>query len=106
MFPPDSELYYSQDKPRIRKARASTTEGRFYERIKIWKDYSVGYPVTHLRPPFRFPRLRHAFHWFLHNVPVHFLLGICPCRLTFKIHDWSSERLNATHMYKLINDIK
>lgn len=60
----------------------ATSYGRFYIRLeKFKKAYRW------------FPRTRHAFWWLVHNFIAHLLLCI-PVKLTFRFHDWTSDRLN------------
>lgn len=37
---------------------------------------------------------KHRFWWILHNCFAHIAIGLFPCKLSFKLHDWTSERLN------------
>ena len=59
------------------------SEYRYNERIKKFK-----------RDKLKFPRLTHKLHWLLHNVIIHPLLGILPCKATIRFHDLSSKALN------------
>ena len=56
--------------------------GRFHKRIEKFKN----------RP---FPYAQHYFWWIFHNCVAHMLIGVCPVSWTFKLHDWTSKKLNA-----------
>jgi hypothetical protein len=61
----------------------STTESRYISRAhNIWDTR-------------RFGGIRYYFWWVIHNTVVHPVLGLVPCRLTFKWHDWASRKLNG-----------
>jgi hypothetical protein len=61
----------------------STTESRYVSRAyNIWDKKKFG-------------GIRHYFWWVVHNTVVHPMLGIAPCQLTFKMHDWASRKLNG-----------
>ncbi len=68
----------------LEEAKVLGSEGRYAKRIEKFRAKGVS-----------FPRLRHYFWWVFHNVGAHGLLAICPCRWTFRFHDWTSVRLNA-----------
>lgn len=40
------------------------------------------------------PTLRHTGWWWLHNCVAHMAIGLAPCAATFRLHDWTSKRLN------------
>jgi hypothetical protein len=65
------------------EAKVLGSEGRYAKRIEKFRAKGV-----------RFPRLRH-YIWVVHNIFAHGMLAICPCRWTFRFHDWTSIRLNA-----------
>jgi hypothetical protein len=75
------------------KVSGKTTVLRYEQRKVLWRIYSNG------GKRFRFPAIRHRLHWLFHNIPVHILIGLFPCKATFSLHDWSSNRLNAVHYY-------
>lgn len=61
----------------------STTQSRYASRAyNIWGTRRLG-------------GIRHYFWWVVHNSVVHPLLGIAPCMVTFKLHDWASRKLNG-----------
>lgn len=61
----------------------STTESRYVSRAyNIWDKKNLG-------------TIRHYFWWIVHNSVVHPLLGLVPCVVTFKLHDWASRKLNG-----------
>ena len=66
------------------EAKALGSEGRYAKRIEKFKLAGK-----------RFPRLQHYAWWVLHNIGAHGLLAVCPCRWTFRFHDWTSIKLNA-----------
>lgn len=66
-------------------------EGRFAARIEKFRKYGS-----------RAPLLSHYCEWLFHNMVAHGLLAIAPCRWTFRLHDWSSRRLNAEHLKQRI----
>jgi hypothetical protein len=80
------------------KANGKTTEIRYEQRKRIWRDYA-GQMSYLTKSQVKFPALQHRFHWLLHNIPIHILIGLFPCKTTFKLHDWSSDRLNALHYH-------
>jgi hypothetical protein len=41
------------------------------------------------------PWLRHRFWWITHNLFIHPLIAVYPCRTTFTLHDWSSRRMHG-----------
>jgi hypothetical protein len=66
------------------EAKKLGSEGRFYARIDKFKE---------AKKPL--PRTQHLFWWVFHNCVTHFLLGVCPVKYSFQLHDWSSRKLNA-----------
>lgn len=70
------------------KANAKTTEARYKQRIQMWETRCKEAGVS-------FPMARGIFHWVLHNTLIHILIGLFPCHLTFRLHDWSSDALNC-----------
>lgn len=66
------------------EAKVLGSEGRYAKRIEKFKARGD-----------RFPRLKHYCWWFIHNVFAHGFLAICPCRASFRFHDWTSIKLNA-----------
>ena len=66
----------------IKMGNEDGSEERFHERIAIHKEKEV--PVQH-----------HHFWWFMHNCVAHFLIGICPIKLFFRFHDWTSKKIMA-----------
>ena len=61
-----------------------TSKERFWWRLKMGKKNRVS-----------FWRLKYAFYWWLHNVPIHILIGFFPITPFFKLHDWSSDKLHG-----------
>lgn len=66
------------------EARKLGSQGRYYKRIEKFKASGKSWPRT-----------RHQFWWVFHNCVAHTLLGLFPCQWTFRLHDWTSVRLNA-----------
>jgi hypothetical protein len=64
-----------------RDTKRRSTKGRFDLRIEDHK--SAGVHV-----------LTHHFHWVLHNLVIHPIIAVCPFTWAFKLHDWSSSKLN------------
>lgn len=63
----------------------STSEDRFYMRIRRWKLYTGG------------SALGHHWWWFVHNCIAHPAIGLCPTTKTFQFHDWTSVKINGDH---------
>jgi hypothetical protein len=59
---------------------------RYLHRLRLWTK------VFHKGK--RLPKLQHHVWWLLHNCLAHPAIGFIPCRWTFKLHDWTSHRLN------------
>lgn len=57
---------------------------RYLHRIRLWKEIHQ----------IERAGLKHRLWWVLHNCFAHILIGLAPCRTTFKLHDWTSQRLN------------
>lgn len=66
------------------RRRNATSQGRFGLRLERFRDRHGRTKGT----------LLHAFWWFVHNVPVHIMIGMCPVGWTFRLHDITSDRLN------------
>lgn len=78
------------------EAKILGSEGRYAKRIEKFV----------LRGD-RFPRLKHYAWWLLHNLIAHGALALCPCRFTFRFHDWTSIKLNAgIESFKKFNERK
>lgn len=41
------------------------------------------------------PAIPKRFWWVFHNLFVHSAIGLLPCKLTFKLHDWSAEKMDV-----------
>lgn len=64
--------------------RPTGSHARYLRRILLWKEHTR-----------RFPRVRHAFWWVVHNTLSHPILGLLPCCLTVWFHDWTAKHLNV-----------
>ena len=59
---------------------------RYLHRLRLWTK------VFH--KDVKLPRVQHHLWWLMHNCVAHPAIGFVPCRWTFKLHDWTSHRLN------------
>lgn len=77
-------LMFDDDDPMFnRKPSLQGSEGRYRLRQALF--LVDGKPL---------PRVRHFGWWLLHNCVAHPILGVCPVRKTFELHDWTSKKLN------------
>lgn len=65
-------------------AKILGSSGRYEARIRKFRDARKRLPVV-----------QHKFWWVFHNCVAHMLLGISPCQWSFRLHDWTSRKLNA-----------
>lgn len=44
---------------------------------------------------FALPDIKHRGWWLFHNTVAHTAIGLLPCDATFKLHDWSANKMNV-----------
>lgn len=69
------------EKDRQKYLRNKTSHGRFLNRVDKWNDVNKS-------------QLIHLFWWFVHNCISHPIIGICPIKVAFRFHDYTSDKIN------------
>lgn len=47
------------------------------------------------RKKYNVPWTTHTFYWVIHNAVAHPLIGVCPIKPFFKLHDWTSRKMHG-----------
>jgi len=79
------------------------TAVEFHELTSQWlnaKTHVVGGSVRHGRGEWRLlrysmPKVERTVAWAIHNLVAHTMIGLAPCKPTFKFHDWTARLMDV-----------
>jgi len=76
----------------------------FHELTSLWlnhKPFGSGPVLPGEKQKFRhvveftMPKVERPFVWALHNLVAHTMIGLAPCKATFKFHDWTARLMDV-----------